>query len=265
MLKRVVILLISLLFVNISIAQNETNNIITKEQRCEIAEDNLRVLSDISKPIYRQDINGNRVELTYAETLKERQDSENLIKTVCVSDNEKFEQEPRSFGTNLINRARNNAVKDHITIALEQALIIRNYDEVYTILVYVVGIDTNYAIKFINIARLLNTADAILLYNQKYKDKKDKSNKSDAEKAEDKYKKPISGSGKEKASNVPTWAKGKRPYKWENGKDFARRLMDERYGKGKWERVKGRGIRSDGKGRYCEFCEIHKHGDRGFK
>ncbi|MBP3194841.1 MAG: hypothetical protein J6M05_04165 [Cardiobacteriaceae bacterium] len=167
----------------------------------------MSVLYDISKPIYRQDGNGNRVELSYKDILKERQELENLITTVCNPDNINYQQETRSFGTNLINRARNTAVKDSITIALEQALLIRNYEEVYTILVYVVGIDTNYAIKFINAARLLNTAEAILLYNQQYKNKKDKTNKTDAEKAEDKYKKPISGSGKEKSTDKPKLGK----------------------------------------------------------
>ncbi|MGX7243635.1 hypothetical protein ACWOC1_02165 [Enterococcus quebecensis] len=45
------------------------------------------------------------------------------------------------------------------------------------------------------------------------------------------FKKPISGSGKEKASNIPSWVAGERPYIGENGNDFAKRLLDEKYGK----------------------------------
>jgi len=41
-------------------------------------------------------------------------------------------------------------------------------------------------------------------------------------------------SGKEGAKNVPDWAKGNRPYTDENGKEFAKRLMDSKYGEGKW-------------------------------
>lgn len=41
-----------------------------------------------------------------------------------------------------------------------------------------------------------------------------------------KFKSPKSGSGKKKANNVPSWAKGNRPYKNENGKEFAKRLLD---------------------------------------
>ena len=67
------------------------------------------------------------------------------------------------------------------------------------------------------------------------------------------FKKPISGSGKEKATDVPSWAKGNRPYKNENGKAFASRLMDERYGKGNWNKSSR------------EYSQIRKWGDRGFE
>ena len=33
-----------------------------------------------------------------------------------------------------------------------------------------------------------------------------------------KYKEPVSGSGKEKADDVPSWAKGNRPYRGEDGR-----------------------------------------------
>lgn len=35
--------------------------------------------------------------------------------------------------------------------------------------------------------------------------------------------------------DVPKWAKGNRPYKGESGKDFAKRLMDEKYGAGNYK------------------------------
>ncbi len=46
-------------------------------------------------------------------------------------------------------------------------------------------------------------------------------------KSKKKYKQPVSGkSGKEAANDVPSWAKGERPYEDESGIDFAKRLMD---------------------------------------
>lgn len=46
-----------------------------------------------------------------------------------------------------------------------------------------------------------------------------------------KYKKPKSHlSDKENAEDVPAWAAGKRPYKGESGEEFAKRLMNEKYG-----------------------------------
>jgi hypothetical protein len=69
------------------------------------------------------------------------------------------------------------------------------------------------------------------------------------------YKEPVSGAtGKEAASDVPSWAKGNRPYVGESGKDFARRLLDQNYGKGAW----------GGTGPGSEFNKIKKWGDRGF-
>ncbi|MBP3208139.1 MAG: hypothetical protein J6M21_07790 [Campylobacter sp.] len=46
---------------------------------------------------------------------------------------------------------------------------------------------------------------------------------------------------------------GERPYIDENGKDFARRLMDKKYGKGNW-------TNSD-----REYNKLKKYGDRGFE
>jgi hypothetical protein len=62
------------------------------------------------------------------------------------------------------------------------------------------------------------------------------------------------GSGKAKATDVPSWAKGYKPYTTENGKQFAKRLCDERYGKGNYRT----GPKSD-------FNKIKKWGDRAFE
>ncbi|EHM3444075.1 TPA_asm: hypothetical protein GNC35_003048, partial [Salmonella enterica subsp. enterica serovar Enteritidis] len=61
--------------------------------------------------------------------------------------------------------------------------------------------------------------------------------------------------GKEAAKDVPSWAKGERPYVGENGKEFAKRLMDKKYGEGGW----------DAKGARSEHNKIQKWGDRGFE
>jgi len=66
---------------------------------------------------------------------------------------------------------------------------------------------------------------------------------------------PKSGSGKDKATDVPSWLKnkGERPYKNENGKTFAKRVMDEKYGAGNYPTGPG-----------TEYNKIQKYGDRGF-
>jgi hypothetical protein len=69
------------------------------------------------------------------------------------------------------------------------------------------------------------------------------------------FKKPKSHiSDKEGAKNVPSWAKGNRPYKNESGKDFAKRLMDEKFGKNNYD-----------KGTNSDFNKIKKWGDRAFE
>jgi len=66
---------------------------------------------------------------------------------------------------------------------------------------------------------------------------------------------PVVGkSGKERASDVPSWAEGFRPYLGESGKEFAKRLLDGKYGPGKHRKGPG-----------SEFDKIRKWGDRGFK
>lgn len=68
------------------------------------------------------------------------------------------------------------------------------------------------------------------------------------------FKRPKSGSGKEKSTDVPSWAKGNRPYQNENGNQFAKRLCDEHFGEGNYDK----GPRSD-------YNRIRKWGDRGFE
>ena len=90
-----------------------------------------------------------------------------------------------------------------------------------------------------------------------FQSKKNKKN-SETEKEEaskEEYKTPKSGSGKEKSSDIPSWAKGKRPKKGESGKDFAKRLMDEKYGEGNYNSREPGG----------EFNQLKKYGDRGFE
>ncbi len=65
---------------------------------------------------------------------------------------------------------------------------------------------------------------------------------------------PTSGSGKDKASDIPSWARGERPYVGESGKDFAKRVLDERYGDGEYPTGPG-----------SEYNKLKKWGDRGFR
>lgn len=66
------------------------------------------------------------------------------------------------------------------------------------------------------------------------------------------------GSAKEKATDVPSWARMDpegRPYVGESGRTFATRLMDKRYGKGNWS----------GTGPGSDFSLLKKFGDRAFR
>ena len=67
-------------------------------------------------------------------------------------------------------------------------------------------------------------------------------------------KKAKSGTGKEKATDVPSWADGNKPYIDENGKDFAKRLCDEFFCEGNYGPRKNK-----------DFSKIKKWGDRGFE
>jgi RHS repeat-associated protein len=64
-------------------------------------------------------------------------------------------------------------------------------------------------------------------------------------------KKKAKSSGKEKASDCPSWAKGSSQLPGEAGKDTAERLLNDKYGIGKW--IKGAG---------SEFSKIQKYFDR---
>ena len=57
--------------------------------------------------------------------------------------------------------------------------------------------------------------------------------------------------GKEKASDVPSWAAGRKPEPSESGRDFADRLMRERYGAGRFATGPG-----------SEHSRLRKFGDR---
>ncbi|MFJ4653887.1 hypothetical protein ACIP5Y_21700 [Nocardia sp. NPDC088792] len=68
---------------------------------------------------------------------------------------------------------------------------------------------------------------------------------------------PRPGSGKDRANDPPSWAKGNPPYVGESGKDYARRMMDEHYGPGNWD------PKDTGPG--SEYNKIKKYGDRAWQ
>ena len=60
-------------------------------------------------------------------------------------------------------------------------------------------------------------------------------------------------SGKESADDIPSWARGKPRRVGETPVQFAKRLMDEKYGRGGWDdRIK-------------EFNRLRKWGSRAFR
>ncbi len=74
---------------------------------------------------------------------------------------------------------------------------------------------------------------------------------------EEQFKIPAEGlSGKEGATNVPSWARGLRPRVGKSGGEEARRAMDNRWGKGKWKKIPDR---------KSEFRKIQKYFDRHFQ
>jgi hypothetical protein len=66
-----------------------------------------------------------------------------------------------------------------------------------------------------------------------------------------KKKKQTKQSGKESASDIPSWSKGQKPREGESGNDFAERLLNEKYGKGNYK-----------KGPNSEYNQLRKNGDR---
>ncbi|RWY48554.1 hypothetical protein EPL05_19095 [Mucilaginibacter gilvus] len=60
------------------------------------------------------------------------------------------------------------------------------------------------------------------------------------------------GSGKDRSTDIPSWAKANKPKEGEAGKDFAKRLLDDQYGEGNWS----------GTGGGSEFSKLKKYGDR---
>ncbi len=65
---------------------------------------------------------------------------------------------------------------------------------------------------------------------------------------------PASGSGKELAKEVPSRFRGERPYIWESGRDFAKRLLDAEHGEGNYDHRTN-----------ADFSKLKKWGDRGFE
>ena len=61
-------------------------------------------------------------------------------------------------------------------------------------------------------------------------------------------------SDKDAAKDVPSWAQGQRPLTSENGRQFAERLLNDKYGKENY--LTGPGT---------EFNKIKKWGDRAFE
>lgn len=61
-------------------------------------------------------------------------------------------------------------------------------------------------------------------------------------------------SGKEAADDVPSWVQGEQPLTTENGRDFAKRLLDNKYGAGHYPTGPG-----------SEYNKIKKWGDRAFE
>lgn len=61
-------------------------------------------------------------------------------------------------------------------------------------------------------------------------------------------------SGKEAASDLPSWARGKPRYVGETPTDYAKRLMDEQYGPENWQKGPG-----------SDFNKIKKFGERAFQ
>ena len=58
-------------------------------------------------------------------------------------------------------------------------------------------------------------------------------------------------SDKERATDIPSWTEGEKPLPGESGKDFATRVLDQKYGKGNYPKGPG-----------SEYSKIKKFIDR---
>ncbi|WP_368127933.1 RHS repeat-associated core domain-containing protein, partial [Bacteroides faecis] len=102
---------------------------------------------------------------------------------------------------------------------------------------------------------LMATSGAMKLFSRKGRVKESGNLGSGSSSESRDFKVPKHGSGKEKANNPPDWAKGEKPYKGEDEKSFAKRLMEKKYGKDHKYRT----------GPDSEFNKIKKYGDRSFE
>lgn len=101
---------------------------------------------------------------------------------------------------------------------------------------------------------LMATSGTMKLFSKSGRVSSDNSNGQSAD-GNIEYKTPKKGSGKEKADDVPSWTKGYKPYKGENGKQFAKRVMEDVFGKDTKYKV----------GPSSNYNKIKKWGDRGFE
>ena len=67
------------------------------------------------------------------------------------------------------------------------------------------------------------------------------------------YQQRITPKGGKSKDDIQSWAKGERPYVGESGKDFATRIMDKKFGKGKYDK------------RGKDFSKLKKYADTHFK
>jgi len=61
-------------------------------------------------------------------------------------------------------------------------------------------------------------------------------------------------SGREAATDIPSWAEGQKPFTTENGREFAKRLCDEKFGAGNYNTGPG-----------SAFSKLKKYADRAFE
>lgn len=102
---------------------------------------------------------------------------------------------------------------------------------------------------------MMATSGTQKLFSRKGRAQESGNNGSQASAKTPEYKQPKSGSGKEKSNNPPSWVKEERPYKGENGKAFAKRMMEKKLGKGAEYKT----------GPDSEYNKIKKYGDRNFE